>query len=244
MTKVHHIFDASLEAVQHATFEKRWQQVEPLLRVQFVTRGDDAHPHALLVDAHQHLLTVYMVEPELLEVSSDAEWVQIALQGVLNIDEQQSLFNRQFEIVEKRLHHWARQHFKPEIVDDVVQGAFIKLYEDYQRHQREWDSKHESFWVNCGKLAMRSAYRGLLSQTHSHRGSSRQAGPHEWVQQFIREDQFAWFDDDERPKRVDGFAQPARRGGHSRRRNTSRQSAARPRNAAQDGTDALPSSHF
>jgi len=197
MSKIYHIFDASLAPVQHTTFERRWSQVEPLLRVHFVTRGDDAHLNALLADAYQHLLMVYTVEPELLEVSSDAEWVQIALQGVLNIDEQQSLFNRQFEIIEKRLHHWARQHFKPEIVEDVVQGAFVKLYEDYQRHQREWDSKHESFWVNCGKLAMRSTYRDLLSQTHTHRGSSRHAGPHEWVQQFIREDQFTLFDDDE-----------------------------------------------
>jgi len=186
-----------LGSAQRTTFEKRWNHIKPLLQLQLAIRGDDDHLEALLNDAHQHLWTVCTTQPELLEVSSDEQWVHIALQDVLRINESQSLFGQQFEIIEHRLHNWARQHFKRELVEDIVQGAYIKLYEDYQRHQREWDAKHESFWVSCGKLAMRESYRGLLSQTHSHRGSSRQAGPHEWVQQFIREDQFAWFDDGE-----------------------------------------------
>lgn len=116
---------------------------------------------------------------------------------MLNINEGHSLFNRQFEVIQKRLYHWSRQHFKRDIVEDVVQGAFIKLYEDYERHQREWDTKAESFWVNCGKLAMRSAYRDLLRQTHHVKGSSRRGDPQEWVRHDLREDQFGWYDEDE-----------------------------------------------
>lgn len=197
MSTVYHTSAAPCTPLHPTTFEKRWTHVESLLRLRFSVREDETHINGLIADAWQHLLEVYAVEPELLAVSSDAQWVEMALQGVLQINEGQSLFNQQFEIIQKRLHHWARQHFKREIVEDVVQGAFIKLYEDYRRHQGEWDGKHESFWVNCGKLAMRSAYRDLLRQTHSLKGSSRRAGTQQWQQQFLHEDQFQWFDTDE-----------------------------------------------
>lgn len=162
--------------------EARWERVKPLLRLQFVVRNDEEYVNKLLEEAHQHLLFLYLHEPELMDISSDAEWEQLALRGLLRIDENQSPFERQFEVIERRLHHWARQHFKPELVEDVVQGAFIKLWDDYQRHQHEWDAKTESYWVNCGKLAMRSAYRDLLSQTCHRIGSSRRHEKNEWVQ--------------------------------------------------------------
>jgi len=195
VSTVYHTSAVPSFVVPPSTFEKRWKHVEPLLRLYLVSR-DDAHVNALIEDARQHLYVVCASQPELINASSDAQWVEIALQGVLHINEQQTHFNQQFEIIQWRLHNWARQHFKPEVVEDVVQSAFIKLWEDYQRHRQEWDTKAESFWVSCGKLAMRSAHRDLLSQTHCRKGSSRRAGPHEWVQMCINEDQFAWFNGD------------------------------------------------
>ncbi len=197
MSRVYHPSAVPCSATHDVTFEKRWKQVEAQLRLQFSPRGDESHVDALLVEAYQHLRAVFASEPELLDVISDAQWVELALQGVLNINEGQSVFDCQFEIIQKRLHHWARQHFNRDIVEDVVQAAFIKLFEDYERHQHEWDTRAESFWVNCGKLAMRSAYRDLLRQTHHIKGSSRRAEPQEWVRHDLREDQFTWFDDEE-----------------------------------------------
>lgn len=60
-----------MSTVYH-TFEKRWQQVEKLLRMHFSRRGDESHVSALFADARQHLINIYEVERELLEVSSNA----------------------------------------------------------------------------------------------------------------------------------------------------------------------------
>ena len=135
MSTVYHTSAAPSFVVPPSTFEKRWKHVEPLLRLYLVSRDDD-HVNALVEDARQHLWAVCTTKPELLDASSDVQWVEIALQGVLRINEQQTHFNQQFEIIQWRLHNWARQHFKPEVVEDVVQSAFIKLWEDYQRHRQ------------------------------------------------------------------------------------------------------------
>ncbi len=207
MSTVYHTFSVPSFPLQ-STFEKRWSHVELLLRLHFVARNDDVHLDALLQDAQQHLWKIYATETELLTVSSDAQWVQTALQGVLRIDENQSQFNQQFEIIERRLHHWARQHFKAELVEDIVQSAFIKLWDDYQRHQHEWDTKPESFWVSSGKLAMKSAARDLRSQTQHRKGSSRRHEPCEWITHMLSEHEFtAFHDDDEQNDLLDLLSQ-------------------------------------
>ncbi|MHB8628128.1 MAG: helix-turn-helix domain-containing protein [Aggregatilineales bacterium] len=184
-------------------FEARWDRVKPLLRLHFVARDDEDYVNALLEDACQHLFFQYTHETELMETSSDAEWVQIALRALLRINEKQSPFEKQFEVIERRLQHWARQHFKAELVDDVVQGAFIKLWNDYQRHQQEWDVKAESYWVNCGKLAMRSTCRDLLTQTCHRTGSSRRREKNEWVQWEFRASEFPLPDDGDEDEQND-----------------------------------------
>ncbi len=197
MSEVYPTAVSSGSVAQLVTFNKRWNHVASLLRVKFIMRGDNDHLNALLDDARQYLLTAYTADPELLQISSDDEWVEIALQGVLRINEQQPLFNRQFEIIEKRLHAWARRHFPSEAVEDIVQNAFIYLWEDYQRHQGEWDLRSESFWVSCGKLAMRAANRERLTQTHHRVGSSRRGEKLELVQHMIPESDFSLIDQDE-----------------------------------------------
>jgi hypothetical protein len=196
MSEVYHTFVSSSSAAPMVTFNKRWDHVASLLRVKFIMRGDD-HLNALLDDARQYLLTAYMTDPELLQISSDDEWVEIALQGVLRINEQQPLFNHQFELIEKRLHAWARRHFPPEAAEDIVHDAFINLWEDYQQHRSEWDLRSESFWVSCGKLAMREANRERLTQTHHRVGSSRRGDKMDLVQHMFTESAFPLIDDDE-----------------------------------------------
>ncbi len=114
-------------------FEERWERVEPLLRLEFAAR-DDQLLNGLLKEAHAHLWLRYKRDTLLMEASSDGEWATMARNVILGVQEQPSLFETQFIIIERRLHHWARQHFKPELVEDIVQGAFIKLWDDYQRN--------------------------------------------------------------------------------------------------------------
>jgi hypothetical protein len=54
-----------------------------------------------------------------------------------------------------------RLNFKPKLVEDVKQGAFIKLWKDYERHHDQWNAKPESFWGAVAKLGMRWTNRGL-----------------------------------------------------------------------------------
>jgi len=64
MSTVYHTPAAPIQPTQHATFEKRWQHIKPLLRLQFVTREDNSHLDALLEEARQYLWTVFTTEPE------------------------------------------------------------------------------------------------------------------------------------------------------------------------------------
>ncbi len=190
-------------------FEQRWIRVQPLLRLEFAAR-DGQHLDGLLKEARAHLWLRYMRDTLLREASTDPEWATIASNSILGVQQQPSLFEAQFIIIERRLHHWAHQHFKPELVEDIVQGAFIKLWDDYQRHQQEWDAKPESFWVNCGKLAMRSTYRDLRMQTQHRSGSSRRQDKVEWVQFMSSEREFQVPDaghEDERNDLLDRLSQ-------------------------------------
>ncbi len=210
MRTVYHDFVSEPDLAFPNRFQARWDRVEPLLRLHFAPRDDNEHLDTLLEEARQHLSLLNNREPFLMESCSDSEWVKAALRGVLRIDETQPLFEKQFQIIEKRLHHWARQHFKAELVDDVVQSAFIKLWDDYQRHQQEWDAKTESFWVSCGKLAMRSAYRDLRMQTEHRKGSSRRHEQCEWIQHQLSEHEFILLNEgDDRNDVLDMLSQNA-----------------------------------
>src|SRR5712692_6450797 len=176
-------------AVSEAYFEQRLAQLEPLLRLRFVPCVEADQLADLLQEARVYLWQACRDEPEIMQRSNDNYWCDLALRGVLRLNECQSYFEQQYLTVERRLRHWARRQFKPDVVEDVVQGAFIELRQDYERHQQTWDEKSEAFWVVCGKLAMRSASRALMGQDHRRKGSTRRGEKETWVQQVFTESQ-------------------------------------------------------
>jgi len=178
-------------------FERRWKRVEPLLRIYFAARDDEEYLNALMVEAHEYLLVRYTHEMLLMEASTDAEWVQLALKGILQQKDEPSLFERQFAVIERRLERWTRLNFKPELVEDVKQGAFIKLWKDYERHHEQWDARPESYWVASAKLAMRWTNRDLNYPISYAKGSTRRKERIERVQHTFSECDFPDFSEAE-----------------------------------------------
>jgi len=178
-------------------FERRWKRVEPLLRIYFAARDDEEYLNALMAEARGYLLVCYTHETLLMDASTDAEWVQLALKAILQQKDDQSLFERQFAVIERRLERWTRLNFKPELIEDVKQGAFLKLWKDYERHHEQWDAKPESYWVASAKLAMRWTNRDLNYPISYAKGSPRRKERIERVQHTFSECDFPDFSEAE-----------------------------------------------
>lgn len=187
-------------------FARRWARIEPLVRFHFASRERE-FIDSLTAEARQHLLARYTMQAALMDPSTDQQWVKLALNAILYQREEPAFFERQFTAIEQKLERWARLNFKPELVDDVKQEAFIRLYESYQRDPAAWDDKHESWWVASAKLAMRWANRDLQADVTHAEGSCRRKEHIERVQHIFSECDFPDFAEDEENDLLDSLSQ-------------------------------------